>query len=207
MISSANLIVVIILTLLAVLVVLLAGGIVVIVMVLRREKSQQRRSSREIEKVNALAAAGKITAEEASQLRQAVMPYAMPVGTPPPDTHIKQVAVLNIVLSVLKITGGGVVAVVLIMVKTHAYVDPRFPWQNMLLLPVGILLPVLVLEGLRIFAAIAVQKRRAWARTTLIVLAVLSLLNFPFGTAVGGYTLWVLLLREGAAAWFEPPAV
>ncbi|MCX7004266.1 MAG: hypothetical protein NTV22_13475 [bacterium] len=207
-ISGSFLTAAIILALLAVLVVLLAGGIVVIVMVLRREKSQQRRSSREIEKINALAAAGKITAEEASQLRQAVMPYAMPIGAPPPDTHIKQVAILNIVLSVLKITGGVVVAVVLIMAKTHAHVDPRFPWQNMLLLlPVGILVMVLVLEGLRIFAAIAVQKRQAWARTTLIVLAVLSLLNFPFGTAVGGYTLWVLLLREGAAAWFEPPAV
>ncbi|GEM_PF-1182283 len=210
MISGSFLIAAIILALLAVLVVLLAGGIVVIVLVLRREKSQQRRSSREIEKINALAAAGKITAEEASQLRQAVTPYALPVATPQPDTHIKLVAVLNIAFGVLKIIVCvlALAFVALFMAKAQVNTDMRFPWINMmLLLPAFILVVALVLAVVRIIAGFAVQKRRTWARTVLIVLAVLSLLSFPFGTAVGCYTLWVLMLREGAVAWFEPPVV
>jgi hypothetical protein len=34
---------------------------------------------------------------------------------------------------------------------------------------------------------------RPWARMLAIVMGVLQLLNFPFGTALGIYTLWVLL--------------
>jgi hypothetical protein len=35
--------------------------------------------------------------------------------------------------------------------------------------------------------------REQWARTVAIILGVISLFNVPFGTALGIYTLWVLL--------------
>ena len=38
-----------------------------------------------------------------------------------------------------------------------------------------------------------------WARILTIVLAVFELIRFPFGTALGVYSLWVLLTAEGAA--------
>jgi len=37
---------------------------------------------------------------------------------------------------------------------------------------------------------------RPWARVLAIVVGVLNILNFPFGTALGVYTLWVLLNAE-----------
>ena len=37
---------------------------------------------------------------------------------------------------------------------------------------------------------------RPWARVLALVLGVISLLHFPFGTALGLYTLWVLLPGE-----------
>ena len=36
-------------------------------------------------------------------------------------------------------------------------------------------------------------QREPWARTLAIVMAILNLLHMPFGTALGIYTLWVLL--------------
>ena len=36
-------------------------------------------------------------------------------------------------------------------------------------------------------------QREPWARTLAIVMGVVHLLNVPFGTALGVYTLWVLL--------------
>jgi len=39
----------------------------------------------------------------------------------------------------------------------------------------------------------ALLQRYDWARLLALVLAVLALLRFPFGTALGIYTLWVLL--------------
>ncbi len=38
--------------------------------------------------------------------------------------------------------------------------------------------------------------RQPWARMLVIVLGILNLLNVPFGTALGIYTLWVLLPAE-----------
>jgi hypothetical protein len=37
---------------------------------------------------------------------------------------------------------------------------------------------------------------KPWARILIIVLSVLNLLNIPFGTLIGGYSLWVLLNDE-----------
>jgi zinc ribbon protein len=36
-------------------------------------------------------------------------------------------------------------------------------------------------------------QREPWARTLAIVMACLNLIHMPFGTAIGVYTLWVLL--------------
>ena len=45
---------------------------------------------------------------------------------------------------------------------------------------------------------------RPWARILTIVLGILSLFSFPFGTILGVYTLWVLFSADGAAL-FEGP--
>jgi hypothetical protein len=50
---------------------------------------------------------------------------------------------------------------------------------------------------LEIFTVWGLFERRSWARILALVLGFLALLRFPFGTALGIYTLWVLL--PGAA--------
>jgi hypothetical protein len=47
---------------------------------------------------------------------------------------------------------------------------------------------------------------RPWARVLGIVLSALQLGNFPVGTAMGGYGLWVLLNEEAAAQFRGAPA-
>lgn len=44
-----------------------------------------------------------------------------------------------------------------------------------------------------LIAGWGLMDRQPWARTLAIVLGCLSLLDMPFGTALGIYTLWVLL--------------
>jgi len=53
-----------------------------------------------------------------------------------------------------------------------------------------------------IVAGAGVLARRAWGRILAIVVAVLSLLNFPIGTIIGIYAIWVLL-QEEAATYFK----
>lgn len=43
---------------------------------------------------------------------------------------------------------------------------------------------------------VGLLKGREWGRTMLVVLSFVALLVIPVGTAVGGYTLWVLMNPE-----------
>jgi len=47
--------------------------------------------------------------------------------------------------------------------------------------------------GAYLLVAWGLSEREPWARSLAIVLSVIALLRFPIGTALGIYTLWVLL--------------
>ncbi len=47
-----------------------------------------------------------------------------------------------------------------------------------------------------IIAGIGLLRRASWGRILALVVAFLSLINFPVGTAVGIYAIWVLLQSE-----------
>jgi hypothetical protein len=53
---------------------------------------------------------------------------------------------------------------------------------------------VLAVPG--IIAGIGLLKMKSWARILAIIVGCLNLLHIPFGTALGVYTLWVLLNEE-----------
>jgi hypothetical protein len=59
---------------------------------------------------------------------------------------------------------------------------------------VCVLITVLAIPG--IIAGIGLLRMRSWARIVAIIVGCLNLLHFPFGTALGVYTLWVLLNDE-----------
>ncbi len=61
----------------------------------------------------------------------------------------------------------------------------------------GIVVGLLSLFG--IITGFALLQRRQWARIVTIILSILDLLRFPFGTILGVYGLWVLLSSEGAS--------
>ena len=46
--------------------------------------------------------------------------------------------------------------------------------------------------ALALIAGYGLLNRRPWGRIVAIIVAILALINFPFGTALGIYTLWVL---------------
>ena len=70
--------------------------------------------------------------------------------------------------------------------------------------PVGFLSSLFTVLGILILAKAAIGflagwgilHRDTWGRVLALVLAFISLFNIPFGTAVGVYTMWVLLPAE-----------
>jgi hypothetical protein len=108
--------------------------------------------------------------------------------------HIELLGILNLVYSGMAL----IVAAFLFVLLSGIGVITRDPVAMGILGTIGIvlstLLTLLALPG--IAAGIGLLKMKAWARIVAIVLGCLDLLHFPFGTALGIYTLWVLLNDE-----------
>jgi hypothetical protein len=67
---------------------------------------------------------------------------------------------------------------------------------------IGLLFAVLGIPG--VLAGYGLLTKKPWARLLAIVVGILSLVNFPVGTAIGLYTLWVLT-QPVATEYFTAP--
>ncbi len=63
---------------------------------------------------------------------------------------------------------------------------------------------MLLLAAPGLVAGIGLLKRKSWARVLTIVLGILNLTNFPIGTALGVYTLFVLLQSDAGDIFATP---
>lgn len=52
-----------------------------------------------------------------------------------------------------------------------------------------------------ILAGIGLYKRKEWARILTIILSVIELFSFPFGTAIGIFSIWVMIQDETVVAF------
>ena len=113
------------------------------------------------------------------------------------ETHVKVVGWLNIALSILAIAAGLCIAVVVIGGGLISQDDTAITVTRIVgMVLLGIAL-VLAIPGL--IAGIGLLRYKNWARILAIILGVLNLLNIPVGTAVGIYTLYVMLDDETSA--------
>ena len=76
---------------------------------------------------------------------------------------------------------------------------PFAPWMGGL----ATLIVVLTSIGavLDLATGISLLMRKSWGRILAIVIAILSLIRIPFGTALGIYTLWVLAPSTSGAEY------
>ncbi|HET9943161.1 MAG TPA: hypothetical protein VFR05_07470 [Terriglobia bacterium] len=113
------------------------------------------------------------------------------------EQHVKILAVLNIVLG-----GMGVLAALVVLVVFGGLVGLAGSESGggeaaVLGLIGGIaVIALAVLSVPCLIAGIGLLKFRSWGQILTIILSILNLMNFPFGTALGIYGLWVLLNKE-----------
>lgn len=104
--------------------------------------------------------------------------------------HVRLLGILWLAISALRLIPG----LVLLAIFGHgaAFFLPDVPpFVHGLLRMIGCLL---MLGGmLGIAAGWGLLARQSWARMLTIVLGCIGLVDMPFGTALGIYTLWVLL--------------
>jgi hypothetical protein len=103
--------------------------------------------------------------------------------------HVRTLGILWIVYSAFHLIPGLIVGSF-----SHWFrawdIDTPFPFHGIF----GVIGGMLMAKGIAgIIAGIGLLDRRSWARILVIVLGFLSLIHIPFGTAIGIYTLWVLM--------------
>lgn len=112
-------------------------------------------------------------------------------------SHLKLLAVLYLASSALYLLGALGVATTLTGVGLFAGDLGVFALLSGLGMVVAFFLAALGLPGLLL--GYGLLKHRGWSRPLGFVLALLNLLNFPIGSLIGGYTLWVLWQPETLA--------
>lgn len=128
------------------------------------------------------------------------------------ETHVRILGYLHIALGaicalvgvVLLFVFGGLAA----FAGASAASDPdaamAAPFLGLLGGIFCIFLLVLAFPG--VITGIGLLKFRPWARVVGIILSALELINFPFGTAIGIYGLWVLLSTATEPLFHPHPA-
>lgn len=117
------------------------------------------------------------------------------------DTHVKVLGILHIVLGglgVLVALGifamfGGIAGIV---GATADAGDAAVAIPVIGLIGSVVVVVILILSIPGIIVGIGLLKVRPWSRLFGIILSVISLINFPIGTVLGVYGLWVLLTPE-----------
>ena len=120
---------------------------------------------------------------------------AMPPRRSRVQEHIHLLGILWLAISAFNAVGGVILYIVAntIFANKRDFGAPEAPtaFLRPLLSVVAIL--ILAKAALGFIAGWGLLRREPWARIVALVLAFLALLNVPFGTALGVYTLWVLL--------------
>jgi hypothetical protein len=120
------------------------------------------------------------------------------------ETHVKVIGILYIIFGIIGVLiGSGLL--ILMMAAGAASQD-----ETAMIITTGIGAFLAAFFGALslpcIIGGIWLLKRREWARILVLILGFLNLLNIPFGTALGIYTI-VILLNDKTAALFKSQPV
>jgi hypothetical protein len=115
--------------------------------------------------------------------------------------HVRILAILWLVLSLFRLIPG--VAMMGIFGAGRAFI-PGIPFfVHGILSVAGFMFIIGGLLGLA--AGWGLLQREPWGRVTALVVGILNLIDPPFGTALGIYTLWVLLPAESEQEYRQLP--
>jgi hypothetical protein len=110
------------------------------------------------------------------------------------EKHITTVAALHIGLSIFGIIIGAFIFIFLTAIGFVSRDEEALVILAAIGTIVSIFLFVLSVPG--IIGGIGLLKRKEWARILILVVSAIDLINIPIGTALGVYSIWVLVNDE-----------
>jgi len=125
-------------------------------------------------------------------------PYVQPAARGRIAAHLRTLAILWLVVSGLHLVSG-------LRLFTLGHIGIPFmpftfaPFFTPLLSALGALAMISAVVGLVV--GWALLQRESWGRIFAIIMAIIILPRIPFGTALGIYTLWVLVPADSEAEY------
>ena len=117
------------------------------------------------------------------------------------DRHVTLLGILSSLWGAL----AGLVGLSMLLLAAGATTLSNMPDGEAVALAAGLTAAIfasiavfsLIWGGAHLWAAMLLRRRAPSGRILMLGLAVVNLLVFPFGTALGGYALWILLNHDG----------
>jgi hypothetical protein len=129
------------------------------------------------------------------------------------ETHVRWAGLLNIVFG----SAGAVISIALLFIfggvsglMALSAEDSNVPMRAITVtgvVAVWLVVLTLLVSAPLIVAGFGVLRFRPWARVLIIIISALNLLNLPLGTAVGMYSLSVMLSVEAEYLFQDPPTM
>lgn len=110
------------------------------------------------------------------------------------EKHVRILGILYIIFGILGMLGG----IILYVILTTSGALSGDMEAMMVLEIIGIALGgfLLVISVPGVIGGIGLLKHQQWAKILVLIIGILNLLNFPFGTVLGVYTIWVLMNNQ-----------
>ena len=116
------------------------------------------------------------------------------------ETHVKVLAVLQIVMGSLCLIGAMVLTLVFVggigAVSASDNPDAAIALPFIGFTGAALVTFLLLMSLPGIVTGVGLLRLRPWARIAAIVLSILGLVAVPFGTVVGVYGLWVMFSKD-----------
>jgi hypothetical protein len=110
------------------------------------------------------------------------------------EKHINVVAALQIGLSIFNLLIAFLIFTVLKLVG--GFVDDQNGATILSMIADILAIVFIILSVPGILAGMGLYKRKEWARILTLILSVIEIFSFPFGTAIGIYSIWALIQPE-----------
>jgi hypothetical protein len=120
------------------------------------------------------------------------------------EDHIKIIAILWIVFGSLSLIGSLILFMILFGASLIPEIGPIAP-GILRIIGIGLSGFLAVLGAPKIIGGIGLLKKQEWGRILVLVVSFLSLINVPFGTALGVYSIVVLFDKRTAALFQSAP--
>ena len=115
------------------------------------------------------------------------------------EKHTNIVAALQIGLSIFNLLIAFLIFTVLKLVG--GFVDDANGATVLSLIADILAIVFIIISVPGIFAGMGLYKKKEWARILTLILSVIEIFSFPFGTAIGIYSIWALIQPETVASF------